>query len=75
MSEVITAKVPRELREKARKYHIEISGLMRKALEAEVSRAEEQELKKELRRVAASLKGKVTERDIARAVRESRDEH
>ncbi len=75
MSEVITAKVPKELREKARKYHIEISGLMRKALEAEVAKAEERELKEELRRVAASLKEKkITERDIVRAIRETRDE-
>ena len=75
MSEVITAKVPKELREKARKYGIEISGLMRKALEAEVAKAEVRELKEELRQVSASLKGrKITQREIVRAIRETRDE-
>jgi antitoxin CcdA len=75
MSEVVTAKVPKELRERARKYHIEISGLVRRALEAEVAKAEERELREELERVAASLKGKFAERDLARAVRETRDEN
>ena len=58
-----------------RKYHIEISGLVRRALEAEVAKAEERELREELERVAASLKGKFAERDLARAVRETRDEN
>ena len=75
MSEVVTAKVPRELREKARKYHIEISGLVRKALEAEVRKAEEQELREDLRRVASSLKGKFTEQELVQAIRETRDEN
>jgi antitoxin CcdA len=75
MSEVVTAKVPKELRERARKYHIEISGLVRRALEAEVAKAEERELREELERVAASLKGKFAERDLVKAVRETRDEN
>jgi antitoxin CcdA len=74
MSEVVTAKVPKELREKARKYHIGISGLVRKALEAEVAKAEEQELKDELRVVASSLKGKFTEGELVKAIRDTRDE-
>ena len=75
MSEVVTAKVPKELRERARKYHIEISGLVRRALEAEVAKAEEQELRGELERVAASLKGRFTGRNLVKAVRETRDEN
>jgi len=75
MSEVVTAKVPKELRERARKYHIEISGLVRRALEAEVAKAEEQELRGELEKVAVALKGKLTERDLVKAVRETRDEN
>jgi post-segregation antitoxin (ccd killing protein) len=75
MSEVVTAKVPKELRERARKYHIEISGLVRRALEAEVAKAEERELREELERVATSLKGKFAERDLVKAVRETRDEN
>jgi post-segregation antitoxin (ccd killing protein) len=39
MSEVVTAKVPRELKERARKYGIDISGLFREAHEAEVARS------------------------------------
>ena len=74
MSEVVTAKVPKELREKARKYNIGISGLVRRALEAEVKRAEERELRQELRRVASSVRGKFAGEELARAVRETRDE-
>ena len=75
MSEVVTAKVPRELREKARRYHIGISGLVRKALETEVAKAEEQELKDELRAVESSLKGKFTERELMQAIRDTKDEN
>lgn len=46
---------------------------MRRALEAEVARAEEQELGEELESVAASIKGKFMAQELARDVRETRD--
>lgn len=74
MSEVVTAKVPKELKERARRYGINISGLFRKALEAEVSKAEERELKQEMDKISHSLKGKLSSEDVVGAVRETRDE-
>jgi post-segregation antitoxin (ccd killing protein) len=74
MSEVVTAKVPRELKERARKYGINISGLFREALEAEVAKAEEREVKDEMDKISRSLKGRLSRKDIVRAIRETRDE-
>jgi post-segregation antitoxin (ccd killing protein) len=74
MSEVVTAKVPRELKERARRYGINISGLVRSALEAEVAKVEEHELREEMESISASLKHKLSKNDVTKAVREIRDE-
>src|SRR5438552_18235396 len=44
MSVVVSAKVPKELRERARRYGISISKVVRRTLEAEVAKAEEEKL-------------------------------
>jgi post-segregation antitoxin (ccd killing protein) len=75
LSEVVTAKVPRELKERARRHGINISGLVRSALKAEVERVEERELRKEMDEISASLKKKLSEKDVVTAVRETREEH
>ena len=75
MSEVVTAKVPKELKERARRHGINISGLVRSALEAEVERVEERELREGLDKVSASLRKKLSEKDVVTAVRETREEH
>jgi antitoxin CcdA len=75
MSEVVTAKVPKELRERARRYGINISGLVRSALEAEVAQIEERKLRKELDEVSASLRNKLSKKDVIKAIRETREEH
>ena len=74
MQEVVSAKIPKELKERARKYGINISGLVRSALEAEVSRIEEKELRKRLDELSASLRSRLSMKDVVRAVRETRDE-
>ena len=73
MSVVVSAKVPRELRERARRYGISISKLVRRTLEAEVAKAEEEKLRSALDEVSHKLKGRVTKEDLVRAVRESRE--
>jgi len=75
MSEVVTAKVPKELKERARKHGINISGLVRSALEAEVERVEERELRREIDAVSSALKKKLFAKDVVKAVRATRDEH
>ena len=74
MQEVVTAKISKDLKDRARKYGINISGLVRGALETAVARREENELRKSLDELSASLKGRISSRDVVRAVRETRDE-
>lgn len=74
MSTVVSAKVPKALKERARKHGVVISELVRKALEAEVERLEEKDLRGELAEISRRLKGKVNGQDVARAVRETREE-
>ena len=74
MQEVVSAKIQKELKERARKYGINISGLVRSALEAEVARIEEKELRKRLDELSASLRNRLSVKDVVRAVRETRDE-
>lgn len=74
MQEVVSAKIPKELREHARKYGINISSLVRSALEAEVARIEEKELRKRLDELSSSLRNRLSMKDVVRAVRETRDE-
>lgn len=74
MSEVVTAKVPKELKERARKYGINISGLVRSALEEEVEKVEERQLREELDKVSSSLRKKLSEEDVVTAIRETREE-
>ena len=73
MSVVVSAKVPKELRERARRYGISISKLVRRTLEAEVAKAEEEKLRTALDEVSHKLKRRVTKEDLVRATRESRE--
>lgn len=74
MSVVVSAKVPKELRERAHRYGISISELVRRTLEAEVTKAEEEKLRTSLSEVSRKLKKSVAKEDVVRAVRESREE-
>jgi post-segregation antitoxin (ccd killing protein) len=74
MSSAISAKVPRKLKEKARRYGLKISEIVRKALEEEVKKVEEKKLSKDLEELSSSLKGRITKDDVVKAIRSSRDE-
>jgi len=69
----VSAKVKRELYEKLRSYRIPISSIIKKALEEEVKRREEMEIKNALERAQAILK-KIPLEEIVDAVRISREE-
>ena len=73
MSVTITAKIPKELKEKIRRFNINASRVIREALEAEVRRREEEQLKALAREVSRIL-NKIPEEEIVRAIREARDE-
>ncbi|MDG6995122.1 MAG: hypothetical protein JRN52_04290 [Nitrososphaerota archaeon] len=74
MSVTVSAKIPKRLREKLREKHVDVSSVIRSALEKELDRREEEELKIRLDAISRSLSGKITPKDVARAVRTSRDE-
>ncbi|MDH5816704.1 MAG: ribbon-helix-helix protein, CopG family [Candidatus Nezhaarchaeota archaeon] len=67
----VSAKVPRELREKAAKFGINVNQLIRRALEEEVRRREREHLKGMAQEVSLIL-SKVPAEDIVRIVREDR---
>ncbi len=74
MTTVVSAKIPDELRKKARMHHIKISRVVREALEDEVRKLEEQSLSQDLYKIGRILRKNVSSNEIARAVRSSRDE-
>ncbi len=73
MSTVISAKIPKKLKEKAAKYGIEISKTVRNALEEKVKEVEKKEMEKNMDDLQSVL-GHLKKNDIVKAVRESRNE-
>ena len=73
MSEVITVRVKKSLKEKIRKHRIDISRTVREALEDEVRKREKAELARALSEMKTILE-KVPDDEIVKAIRESRDQ-
>lgn len=73
MSEVITVRVNKSLKEKIRKHRINVSKTVRDALEDEVKKREDAELEQAIEQMKAVL-AKIPDEEIVRAVRESRDQ-
>ena len=69
---VVTGKVPKELKEKAKRLGINISKVIREALEEAVKRREEELFMKSLNRCADIL-SKVDMTRVARSIREDRE--
>jgi len=74
MSTVISAKVPKNLKQKAKAYNVKIGKVVRRALEEEVRMIEEERLSKELDRLRSMLRERLTKDDVVKAIRSSRDE-
>ena len=74
MSTVISAKIPKNLKQKAKRYGVKIGEVVRKALEEEVKRVEEKELSKNLDELSNMLKDRIRKDDVVKAVRSSRNE-
>ncbi len=68
----VTAKIPAELKKKLTKLGVNVSGLMREALQSEVERLEREKLRK-LAEEAGEILQKVPAEEIVEAVRASRD--
>ena len=73
MSTVVSAKIPKRLREQLRERQINVSAVVRTALEEEIHRLEKEELRVKLDRLKEALSGKVSTKDIVKAVRSSRN--
>ncbi|BES82195.1 CopG family transcriptional regulator [Pyrodictium abyssi] len=71
-SDVVSVRVPKELKEKMRKYDIDWAEEIRKFLEKRVKSLEALEV---LEAVGARAQKRRTRFDSARVIREARDEH
>lgn len=74
MTTVVSAKISDELRKKARMYNIKISKVVRKAIENEIRKIEEESLSKDLDKIGRILRKNVSSNEIVKAVRSSRNE-
>jgi post-segregation antitoxin (ccd killing protein) len=68
----VTAKIPVELKEKLSKLGVNLSGLVREALEREAKRLEKERLR-ELAEEAGEILQKIPAEELVKAVREGRE--
>jgi post-segregation antitoxin (ccd killing protein) len=68
----VTAKIPKELKQKLKERGIKISEVIRRALEEEIAAREERELREMLDQIHTDLGDRLSEEDVVRAVRASR---
>jgi hypothetical protein len=73
MSEVITIRIAKSLKQKLKKHGIDVSQTVRDALETEVKKCEDAELIQDLTVLKAFLQ-KIPDEEIVRVIRESRDQ-
>ena len=73
MTEIVTVRVKKSLKEKARKYKVDVSKTVRAALEDEIKKREEEELSRALSDIKTILQ-KIPDEEIVKAIRESRDQ-
>jgi antitoxin CcdA len=67
----VSTKVKKEILEKARKYNINISEVLRKALEQEIARREEEEARKSAERISKELR--LPDEEVAKLIKEDRE--
>jgi len=73
MTEIVTVRVTKSLKENARKYKIDVSKTVRVALEDEIGKREEEELTQALSDIKTILQ-KIPDEEIVKAIRESREQ-
>jgi post-segregation antitoxin (ccd killing protein) len=69
---IVTAKIPLKLKKKLTKLGVNVSGLVREALEVEVERLERKKLR-ELAKEAGKILQKIPSEEIVEAVRAGRE--
>jgi hypothetical protein len=73
MSEVLTVRVDKTLKEKTKKYKINVSKITRQAIEEEIKKHEKQELTNMITEMKNLLE-KIPDQEITKAIRDSRDQ-
>ena len=73
MSVTVSVRIPRELKEEAKRYGINISEVARRALEEEVRRRKLEEAMAAARRIGEIL-SKIPEEEMVKWLREAREE-
>jgi post-segregation antitoxin (ccd killing protein) len=72
MSTVVTVRIDRKTKQKIKKHGINVSKTVRAALDREIRKHEDDELRGALREAGRILR-RIPDKEIVRAVRESRD--
>jgi len=70
---VVSARIDRELYEKIKRYRINVSQVIRRALEEEIRRREEEEIRRGLEE-ASKILSKIPEEEVVEIIRSSREE-
>ena len=74
MSVLITVRIPKELRDEAKKYGINVSKVLREALMNEIAKRKLEKIA-ELQRNAKKILSKIDKEKIINAIRETRNEY
>jgi post-segregation antitoxin (ccd killing protein) len=67
----VSTKVKKEILEKARKYNINISEVLRQALEQEIARREEEEARRSAEKISKELR--LPDEEVAKLIKEDRE--
>ncbi|GAY26117.1 hypothetical protein ATG_13200 [Desulfurococcaceae archaeon AG1] len=70
---VVSARIDRELYEKIKRYRINVSQVIRRALEEEIRRREEEEIRRGLEE-ASKILSKIPEEEVVEIIRSLREE-
>jgi mRNA-degrading endonuclease RelE of RelBE toxin-antitoxin system len=72
---VITIRVPRKVKEKLKKYNVNVSETVRKALDKYLEELERKDLEEKLEQVKEHIGDKIDPELFAKLVREDRETH
>ncbi len=72
---VITIRVPRKVKEKLKKYNVNVSETVRKVLDERIEELERKDLEEKLEQVKERLGDKMNPEVLAKLVREDRETH
>ncbi len=71
-SQTVSAKIPDEMKEKIKEHHIQVSKVIRDALQYEINKREAQKIRQDRENITPILK-KIRGNDVTRLIREDRE--